>query len=101
MMEPVRVEEGEPLEGEALDFLKRQPLVAACDEVEFELLASVVTVRRYEQGAPLLREHKITEALFIVYRGTVEVTKDADDLPDPDNALPDEYSITRLGAGSV
>ena len=99
MVEPVR--EGAPGGGEVVDFLRRQPLVAELTEEELQVLASITSLHRHEAGVTLLHEHQTTEALIFIYRGTVEVLKDAYDLPDPGNLLPDEYAITRLGEGAV
>lgn len=86
---------------DVLEFLRSQPLTASFTENELEAMASIAELRRYEDGDVLVREGVSSHSLFFLFHGTVDVCKGAERLPDPEDSLPDEYSIVHLEKGAV
>jgi CRP-like cAMP-binding protein len=86
---------------DVLDFLRRQDLTATLNEIELLALLSVAERRRYAEGEIVLREGENSGALFLLLRGQLKVSKDVKYLPDPDNDLPDEQTLSWLTEGTL
>jgi CRP-like cAMP-binding protein len=86
---------------EVLAFLRRQDLTATLNEIELLALVSAAELRRYAAGDVVLREGENAGALFLLLRGQLKVSKDVKYLPDPDNDLPDEQTLSWLNEGTL
>jgi hypothetical protein len=90
-----------PARTDVLTFLRRQELAANFTRAELEALAAIAELRACTDGAVVLREGERSRSLYILFRGAVALSKEADGLPDPENVLPDEHTLTRLEAGAI
>jgi CRP/FNR family cyclic AMP-dependent transcriptional regulator len=69
-----------------VDLLKRVPLFASCSKQELDALALVADEIDLREGSTLTREGQPGREFFVLIEGTVEVTRDGEE-------------IARLGAG--
>ena len=86
---------------DVISFLRQLPFLRSLQDVEVLLLARVAELHTFAAGAVVLREGQLSDALYLVFRGSVEVIKhgraDPDDGDDPTDGL----AIHRIARGSV
>lgn len=90
-----------PTRPDVLSFLRRQALTEKLSEAELQALVSVAEHRLCADGEVIVQEGEHPDALFVVLRGRVDVSKNVTYLPDPDDEYPDEQTLTQLGEGAM
>lgn len=60
---------------EVISFIKNIELFKGLSEEEFELVASAIEQKTYEEGEFLFSENTPREKIFMIYKGIVELTK--------------------------